>query len=133
MLLTAVHYDFPWEAQLARSRLEAEGIDAFVADEHTIGMQWLYSNALGGVRVQVDAEDLHRARAILAEDRSEDIDRQTGADPLICPCCGSDRTRYRPVGRRLAFLVFIGLDFPLFPVRHAVQCDDCGALSRLYR
>lgn len=133
MLLTVAHFDFPWEAQLARARLEAEGIDAWVADEFTIGMQWLYSNALGGVRVQVDAEDLFRARAILAENRSQDVEQQAGTDPLVCPCCGSVRTHYRRPGRRLAFLIFLGLDFPLYPVRHAVRCDDCGALSRLYR
>ncbi len=131
MLLTVAHFDFPWEAQLARTRLEAEGIEAWVADEYTIGMQWLYCNALGGVRVQVDAEDLFRARAILSEDRSTDVEEQVGTDPLVCPCCGSVRTRYHVRGRRVAFLIFLGFDFPLFPVRHILECEDCGATSRL--
>lgn len=133
MLITVAHFDFPWEAQLARARLESEGIEAWVADEHTIGMQWLYCNALGGVRVQVDVEDLYLARAILCEDRSAEVEAQAGGTPMICPCCGSSHTRYRALGRRLAFLVFLGIDFPLFPVRHSVECDDCGARSRLYR
>lgn len=130
MLLTVAHFDFPYQAQIARSQLEAEGIDAWVADEFTIGMQWLYSNALGGVRLQVDAQQLQRAQDILALDRSQDVEEQEGSEPLICPCCGSSNTRYQPVGRRLAFLVFLGLDFPLFPVRNAVHCSDCGSTSR---
>lgn len=132
MLLTVAHFDFPYQAQIALAQLEAEGINAWVADEFTIGMQWLYSNALGGVRLQVEPQQLQRAREILAQDRSADVEAQEGCDPLVCPCCGSTRTHYQPVRRRLAFLVFVGLDFPLFPVRNAVHCDACGSLSRLY-
>ena len=47
MLKTIATYSFPYEAQIARARLDSEGIPAFVADEQTINMQWLYSNALG--------------------------------------------------------------------------------------
>ncbi len=131
MLLTVAHFDFPYQAQIARAQLEAEGIHAWVADEFTISMQWLYSNALGGVRLQVEPQQLQRAQEILAQDRSQDVEEQEGCEPLICPCCGSEHTRYQPVGRRLAFLMFLGLDFPLFPVRNAVHCQDCGNLSRL--
>lgn len=49
MPLTVAHFDFPYEAQLARARLEAEGIDAWVADEYTISVQWLYCNACGAL------------------------------------------------------------------------------------
>jgi hypothetical protein len=132
MLQTVAHFDFPYQAHIARAQLQAEGIDAWVADEFTIGMQWLYSNALGGVRLQVEPRQLLRAQEILAQDRSQDVEAEQGCDPLVCPCCGSERTRYQAVGRRLAFLVFVGLDFPLFPVHNAVHCDDCGALSQLY-
>lgn len=69
--LTVGHYSLPYEAHLGRARLESEGIDAMVVDEHTINMQWMLSDALGGVRLQVNEEDESRARAILAEDRSD--------------------------------------------------------------
>tara|TARA_R100001143_G_scaffold755_1_gene2242 strand:- start:4968 stop:5165 length:198 start_codon:yes stop_codon:yes gene_type:complete len=49
MLKTVATFSFPHEAHIARAKLESEGIPALVADEHTINMQWLYSNALGGV------------------------------------------------------------------------------------
>ncbi|MEX0606231.1 MAG: DUF2007 domain-containing protein [Marinobacter sp.] len=72
--VTLGRYSMPLEAHLDRSRLESEGIDAFVADEHTVNMQWMLSNAIGGVRLQVQEDDLYRARRILAEDRSGLID-----------------------------------------------------------
>ncbi|MCP8688428.1 hypothetical protein [Marinobacterium sedimentorum] len=81
--------------------------------------------------MQVEPEQLWRAQEILAQDRSQDVEDQEGCEALVCPRCGSCNTRYQAVGRRLAFLVFLGLDFPLFPVRNAVHCQDCGSLSRL--
>lgn len=45
-LVTVARYSFPHEAYIAKSSSEAEGIPVFVADEYTINMEWLYSNAL---------------------------------------------------------------------------------------
>ena len=54
------------EAQLIVSVLEAAGIAAAIPNEHTLGVQPLYANLVGGVRVMVHGEDLARAREILA-------------------------------------------------------------------
>lgn len=73
MLVTISRYSFPHEAHVARALLESEGIPVFLADEHTITMQWLYSNALGGVRLQVPEAFVERAVALLQElENSED-------------------------------------------------------------
>jgi len=131
MLVTVSSHSLPYEAHLDRGRLESEGIPAFVADEHTINMQWLYSNALGGVRVQVPEQFAEQALEILrgpAEGESVVEDR---GDFPACPVCGSDDTEYRRLGKRLAFLVFLGLDFPLFPTRNGVKCNACGEVSEL--
>ncbi|WP_111495422.1 MULTISPECIES: DUF2007 domain-containing protein [Marinobacter] len=112
--VTVARYSLPFEAHVARARLDSEGVDATVADEHTIGMQWLYSDAMGGVRLQVRAEDEFRARAILAEDRSDVVDesiapglahREDGDEPRLSRLADP---RYRR-GFFLAFLFwFIG-------------------------
>ena len=54
------------EAHLLRMRLEDAGIPAYIRDENTIQIDWLDSNALGGVRVDVSDEDLDAAKAVLA-------------------------------------------------------------------
>jgi Putative prokaryotic signal transducing protein len=53
------------EAHLIKSVLDAEGIEVLIPDEHTLGVNPLLSNALGGARVLVRADDLDRATAAL--------------------------------------------------------------------
>jgi len=55
----------PIEAQLLVARLSASGIRAALRDELTINNDWFYSNALGGVRVEVEDEDYERAVEVL--------------------------------------------------------------------
>lgn len=62
-------WTFPYQHQLLiiRGRLEAEGIETFVHDELTIQVDPLYSNALGGIKLMVQMQDVERATEILAE------------------------------------------------------------------
>jgi len=53
------------EALFLQSVLDAAEIEAMIPDEHTLGVQPLYSNALGGARLLVRAEDLERASEVL--------------------------------------------------------------------
>jgi hypothetical protein len=72
----------PAEAHAIRVRLESEGIPVFLFDEFTITMDWLLSNAIGGVKVQVPEPYLQRARDILGiQDEEEDeIDQEESYD-----------------------------------------------------
>lgn len=62
-MITVATFSKPEEAHLLRSQLESAGIAAFVKDEITVQTYWLYSNAIGGVRVQIDEADMEAARA----------------------------------------------------------------------
>jgi hypothetical protein len=80
-------------AHIARARLEAEGIPAFVADEHLSSVQWFYSDAIGGVKIQVPGAFAERALEVVTADRSSDLARvRVARRPLveICPGCGAD-------------------------------------------
>ena len=61
---TLASFSQPVEAHLLRLRLEAEGITAYLRDENMIALDWLYSNALGGVKVDVADEDYEAALRI---------------------------------------------------------------------
>ena len=67
---TIATFSKPEEAHLFRTRLEAVGIPAFVQDEHFVQMDWLYSNAIGGVRVQI-AEDIEKQFHSLAKSQRD--------------------------------------------------------------
>jgi len=81
------------EAHLAKGRLEAEGIEAWVLDEDQVRMQWHLARALGGIKVAVAPAHAERAHAILAEDHSESLRtiEEQALPPSAeecCPRCG---------------------------------------------
>ena len=69
-------FDTMPEAHIAMGRLEAEGIEAWLADEHLVQTDWLYSIAVGGIKLQVRPEQAQRAMQILDTDYSGELDEQ---------------------------------------------------------
>jgi len=67
-------YDGMPEAHIAMGRLAAEGIESWLADEHLVQTDWLYSIAVGGIKLRVAEEDAERATKILETDYSSRID-----------------------------------------------------------
>ena len=64
-LVTIASYADISEAELAKERLELEGVRAFVIGAQTAGVMPFLTSSTGGVRVQVAPEDQGRAREIL--------------------------------------------------------------------
>ena len=126
---TIATFDFPHQAHVARASLEAAGIPAFVADEHTINMYWLYCQAMGGVRLQVPEAAMADARELLAEDFSEHLLEEVSEEPFRCPHCDSTNVQWHVRGKVMAYLVFFLMHFPLWPFQRKVACQDCGTVS----
>lgn len=93
------------EAYLAKSRLEGSGIHAGIRDELTASTYWLSSNAISGVKVEVEDEDFDRAREVLMLPKVD-------AGLLRCPHCGSDEVRLRELSPLAAICVGIGFVLP---------------------
>lgn len=130
-LITIATYSFPHEAHVAKANLDAAGIPAYIADEHTINMQWLYSNALGGVRLKVPAQYAEQAREVLAQDFSHLLEEEFGEEiESMCSKCGSKNVSPYTKGKKPAFLVFLLLGFPLFFYQHGLRCKDCGNFDK---
>jgi hypothetical protein len=109
----------PWEAHLARGRLEAEGIEAFVFDDQTVGVNWLYSGPLGGVRVVVPTESEAAALELL----SAPVEVVPEHDP--CPVCSSSDVK---LSRYSLWSLLPSLFFtaPVFFPRRSWRCANCG-------
>ena len=58
-------------AEIACGRLRAEGVAARLADQH---MAQFYNIAVGGIKLQVAARDVERAKRILAQDYSQALE-----------------------------------------------------------
>jgi hypothetical protein len=72
----------PWlhEAQFLKSVLEGAGIETFIPNEQTLGVQPLYANMLGGARLLVHPDDLERATELLDSPAVQPDDSE-GDDP----------------------------------------------------
>ena len=71
--ITVATYDKPIDAHIALGRLAAEGIEAQLFDENMVQMDWLYSIALGGIKLRVARGDEKAARDVLATDYSASL------------------------------------------------------------
>lgn len=143
-LITIASYSQTYEAHIARSFLESHGVEGFIADEHLVSANWLYSNAIGGVRLQVRTRDVKAAQALLASheralaEDSLDIDwgevdpswsdevREESDSVYSCPQCRCSDVYYEAFSRRLIFLSILLLGIPLPFLSRTWICDRCG-------
>ncbi len=65
--LTIKTFTFPYEAEIVKGRLQSEGIECYLKDEMTVQIISLYSNAIGGIKLQVKQSDIPKAIEILKE------------------------------------------------------------------
>ena len=101
-LVTVARFRDLIEAQLAKGKLEAAGIQTFLANENIVSLDWFYSQAVGGLRLQVQAGDVADATAVLADPIPEQIvEEQTGFvyDQPHCPRCGSLDIGFETINR----------------------------------
>lgn len=62
---TVAVFTYPSELAPARAFLESEGITTYVRDELTVQVHNFYSNAIGGIRLEVPGNELDRASELL--------------------------------------------------------------------
>jgi Putative prokaryotic signal transducing protein len=119
----------PFEAHLARTRLEAEGIACVVSDEYLVRVDWLLSNAIGGVKLMVPAGEAAHAREALRPRPHLVVVAQAGTPAdgeMICPRCRSYDVYYSHYSRRIAGVFILLLGF-LVPWRdRRWTCTQCG-------
>ncbi|MFQ5926415.1 MAG: DUF2007 domain-containing protein [Terriglobia bacterium] len=75
-LVTIATFSQPIEAHLAKTKLESEEIQCFVADEHTTRMFRFFSPFIGGIKLQVRESDVERAMEILQQELRETLDEE---------------------------------------------------------
>lgn len=130
-LVTIKTFTYPHEAYVIRGKLESEGIQTFLKDEMTVQVYNFYSNAVGGVKLQVPSEDVERALSII--DSVKEIPHEVVvfskkelAGTNTCPFCHSEnisRTRKANWLTLLPYLI-VGFIFPVF--KKSYVCFDCG-------
>ena len=131
-LVTVGRYRDSPEAFVARAVLEDAGIDCFLRDENTVRMDWLLSNLIGGMRLQVAAKDEAAAREVLSQPAPQNFEIDSGEEFVqpVCPKCGStDIVANDPDRKVMAVSMLINLPIPHSrPSGEEWRCMTCGCV-----
>jgi len=115
-------FDSPVEANIVKGLLESNDIFCFLQDEHSIGINPLYSNAMGGIKLMVRVEDEQRAYALLASNK-DDYQAQ-----YVCPQCGGQDIHFITEKKNKAnwFFIFLSMlwSTPVY-VKKKYECSNC--------
>ena len=87
-LVTIETYTYVGQADVARAELEKAGIQAFLADDNLIQMDWFLGNAVGGVKLQVAEEDAEDALQIIEQIKRRRNDSTLPKISFDCENCG---------------------------------------------
>ncbi len=125
------------EAHYAKSLLEAEGIEVFLKDELTSQVCNHIGSAIGGIKVEVQADDADRAYRILVNagcikeshnnaDTIEIIEGSSKKAPLHCPYCNSShiepsKNKHRDLNNVIMFIFCLFMPVKFKPY-HCTQC-----------
>jgi len=127
-LVTIARFNRDSQAHIVRALLISHDIETFVADEHLISVNWLYANAIGGVKVQVKTSEVQKAREILAQ--KPDLQFREVIDKVntnqLCPKCHHDNIVYEKYNRKVYFLSWLLLGIPLPFLKKTWKCQDCN-------
>ncbi len=116
------------EALLAKGQLDAAGIASTLIDDNMVRMDWFYSNAVGGVKLAVQAKDEADARAVLDSPIPENFEVEGVGDyeQPRCPKCNSAEITFESLDKPLAYgSMWMGVPIP-FGANHW-HCEACGA------
>ena len=117
--------DLP-EALLAKGSLDSAGIECALGDDNMIRMDWFYSNAIGGVKLLVNAGDAPEAEQILSQPIPDHLDVTDVGDfeQPKCPKCGSLDVSFRK--SQPAAYLSMALSVPLPLRERAWHCHSCN-------
>ena len=119
--------DLP-EALLAKGSLESAGIEALLADDNVIRLDWFWSNLMGGIKLQVDPEDSEKANEFLDQPIPEGFDVVGVGDyqQPRCPRCQSLDVGFQELDKPVAYVsAYLGMPIPW--TRRAWRCHACHA------
>lgn len=139
-LVTVKTFTYAHEAAIAKSMLRAEGIFCFLKDELTIQANPFYSNALGGVKLQVRASDALKAQRLLSRsdagfDTASPITIRTSTGAIAeCPACESVEISLVKKPSQIGFgISMLLLGFPLPFFSSIYHCYGCGRDIKVLR
>lgn len=112
------------DAHIILGKLQAENINCWLQDEHTVSINPIWTNAVGGIKLMVAKEDEERAALLLQEMEAE------RKNNFKCPKCGSNNIELVSTPRKASNWVSALLSFSVGSYAIATgkvyHCFSCG-------
>ena len=150
--ITVLTVTYTHEIAVIRGRLESEGITCFVQDEMTVQVNPFYSNAIGGVKLQVLSSDLSRTIEILKEagyikgensapsnessyfeNYSDKQQCESEESDVFCPICGSGEVVKTQKAGWFFLITSLLFAFPTPFFKKKYHCFNCKQEFKLKR
>lgn len=125
MLVTVATYNQIYLADLDKARLQDHDIPCVIQDQNMVGMNLFYSNAVGGIKLQVPDHHVRQAQSIL-----NGYDEKESGNSIFpeCPVCKSEDVlpkRYNSIVLILSFVLF-GAQTLFSTADSRYLCQSCG-------
>jgi rubredoxin len=105
-------------------QLEDEGIKAYLQDEHTVTIDPILTNAIGGIKLMVYNEQLERAMQLISSFE------KAYREAVVCPQCQSTSVHYitQPNNTTNWFTAIASWLFGSYALSYkkVYKCSDCG-------
>ena len=113
------------DAHIVLGRLREEGIECWLKDEHTVTVNPVWTNAVGGIKLMV--AEAQKEEALQALERMQEERKSK----LSCPQCGGHNIEFVSTPRKavnwLSSLITFLLGSYAVPLDKTYHCFDCGA------
>ncbi|WP_152285670.1 putative signal transducing protein [Flavicella marina] len=129
-LKTLKTFDNSFEAHLYKTKLESEGLRAYLFDENLVSLNPLYNITVGGIKLKVHEKDYRLSFDVIHKlEESKLLDENN--DVVKCPICDSEELIYgfkSMRGSKGVFSIFLSLLFMVFPIyfKTVNKCKNCG-------
>jgi hypothetical protein len=124
MLTIRQFRDLP-EALLAKGSLESAGIEAVLADDNIVRVDWFWSNLMGGIKLKVSPEEVEASNEILDQPIPEGFEVAGVGEyrQPHCPKCQSLDVTFQELAPAAYLSAYLNVPFPFH--RRAWRCRAC--------
>lgn len=126
-LVTIRTFSNYFSANILLTKLRDAGIQCFLKDEHTVTIDPLLTNAVGGIKLVINKDDSQEVFELL---RQFDEEYRRNA---VCPKCGSHNIELvpeqTPANMITAILSWLFSSYAV-SVENVYKCGNCGYVSR---
>lgn len=128
-LITARIFDNPIDAHLLETKLESEGVECYLFDEHSVTIDSAANIAYGGIKLKVLESNTEKVKLLLEKIEGTPYSKKS-KEIIKCPKCNSEnlysgyKSKEGLRGTVAAIFSFLSLTVPIY-FNRVYKCKDC--------